>query len=190
MELYHHPNPLFTRWVIGEGLLKEPFVVIDVGCQGGAHLRWEHLQEHLDFRGFDPIPEVIDTLKRQHAGRLNMHFYPMGLGNEDGQRQFHVQEDTFSSSFLSAPEASGRSGDIATGSRTVEIRKLDTLYRGGTIPWADHIKLDCEGFEPEVLKGARHYLQASCALSAMVETNFNISPTLPHTHFVAALLEL
>src|SRR5215216_4553167 len=127
MELYHHPNPLFTKWIVAERLLNEPFVVIDVGCQGGEHPRWAYLGEYLDFHGFDPIAEVIESLRRNNAGLGNRHFYNLGLGNEDGQRLFHVQQDTYSSSFLGSPDASsGQSGDIALGSRRVEIRKLDT----------------------------------------------------------------
>jgi FkbM family methyltransferase len=36
----------------------------------------------------------------------------------------------------------------ATGPRTVEVRRLDTLFAAGEIPPAYHIKIDCEGFEP------------------------------------------
>jgi hypothetical protein len=42
-ELYHNVTPLFTQWVVQTGYLHEPFVVIDVGVQGGLHPRWEYL---------------------------------------------------------------------------------------------------------------------------------------------------
>jgi FkbM family methyltransferase len=190
MELYHHPNPLFTKWIVAEGLLQEAFVVIDVGCQGGEHARWGYLRDYLDFHGFDPIPEAIDSLQRENAGRPNRHYYNIAFGNEDGQRLFHVASDTFSSSFFGAPEPAGQSGDIATGSRLVKIRKLDTLFAAGEIPNADHIKLDCEGFEPEILIGGRQYLQSSGVLSAVVETNYNLSPSFPNMHFVAVVTEV
>jgi FkbM family methyltransferase len=190
MELYHHPNPLFTKWVVADGLLQEPFVVIDVGCQGGEHAQWAYLGRHLELHGFDPIPEVIEALRRENAGRPNRHFHEIGLGNEDGRRLFHVQPDTYSSSFLGTPEAtSGQSAQIALGSREVAIRKLDSLHAEKAIPPADHIKLDCEGFEPEILIGAGQYMHDSGVLSAMVETNFNASPLFPQTHFYAVLAE-
>jgi hypothetical protein len=34
-EIYHNVTPLFTEWVIGRAYLHEPFIVIDVGVQGG-----------------------------------------------------------------------------------------------------------------------------------------------------------
>jgi hypothetical protein len=67
--------------------------------------------------------------------------------------------------------------------RRVAVRSLDSLFREGSIPPADFIKLDCEGFEPEVLKGAARFLEASALLGADLETNFNVSPVLPETHF-------
>jgi hypothetical protein len=42
-ELYDNVTPFFTQWVIRTGYLHEPFVVIDVGVQGGPHPRWEYL---------------------------------------------------------------------------------------------------------------------------------------------------
>src|SRR6185437_11739079 len=63
------------------------------------------------------------------------------------------------------------------------MAKLDTLWARKLLPPADFIKIDCEGYEPEILRGAAKYLAASNLLAADVETNFNISPTLPRSHF-------
>src|SRR5262249_48286490 len=159
---YHHTHPLFTKWIVENGLLEEAFTVIDVGCQGGPHPRWKVLGEFVDFHGFDPIAEVIDRMKVEYEHATNYHFYSMGLGNADGSRQFYVKSDSFSSSFYPPPEAPvlahSEDDDVQRGPRTVEIRKLDTLSSGARIPLADYIKLDCEGFESEILLGAVDYL--------------------------------
>jgi FkbM family methyltransferase len=186
MDLYSHPNPSFTKWVVAERLLHEPFVVIDVGCQGGEHPRWEHLGDLVDFYGFDSIGEVIEALKRDNAARKNRSYFNVGLGNEDGRRRFFVHADAFSSSFYGAGDgAQGEIGGISRGSRDVEICKLDTLFFEKRIPPADYIKLDCEGFEPEILAGARGYLDASEILCVTAETNFGTSPVYMRTHFQA-----
>jgi len=54
----------------------------------------------------------------------------------------------------------------------VQIRSLDSLFAAGEIPAADYIKIDCEGFDPEVLRGARTYLARSQILCVTVETGF------------------
>ena len=37
MDLALNEQPDFTKWVVGEGLLREPFVLVDVGVQGGEN---------------------------------------------------------------------------------------------------------------------------------------------------------
>src|SRR5947208_6533731 len=184
MDLYHHDRPPFTRWVIENGLLHEPFVVIDVGVQAGEHPRWEFLGEQVRVYGFDAIHEVIDGLIEKGA-RPHRVYRPLALGNEDGERTFYVASNTFGSSFLeySNMEAGPRSGEGRPGPRTVEIRKLDTLFAAGEIPLADYIKIDTEGFEQDVLCGARTYLARSNILCVTAETNFRVTPDFHRTQF-------
>jgi FkbM family methyltransferase len=184
MDLYHHANPLFTKWIVDNKLLHDRFTVIDVGCQGGPHLRWKALGEFVDFHGFDPIAEVIADLEDEYRDVPNYHFYPIALGNEDGQRQFYVKSDNrFSSSFYCPPLEDFERARMPYEPRTVEIQKLDALSSSLGIPPADYIKLDCEGFESEVLLGARDYLESSRPICVTTETNFCISSTHLRTHF-------
>jgi FkbM family methyltransferase len=172
LDLYHHDRPPFTRWVIENGLLHEPFVVIDVGVQAGEHPRWALLGDQVRVYGFDAIQEVVDGL----AGKAppNRVYRSMALGNEDGERTFHVAANTFASSFLpyAGMNDGPRSGEGQPGPRTVPIRKLDTLFAAGEIPPADYIKIDTEGFEQEVLLGARTFLARSNILCVTAETSF------------------
>jgi FkbM family methyltransferase len=177
MDLYHHTNPPFTKWVVAEGLLDEPFVVIDIGVQGGEHPRWKFLGPYAEIHGFDPIAEVIAELRKSAGGSRRRAYHNLALGNEDGERRFFVCANRFNSSFYTA--------DKTAEERLVAIRRLDSLYSEGVIPRADYIKLDCEGFEPEILRGAREYLDISDVICVTAETNFNVSPILPRTHFHA-----
>jgi len=179
------PAPL-TRWLAREGLLSTPFVLIDVGVQGGIHPRWLALGSSLHVYGFDPLEEAVAELS-DHAPP-NHHYFAMALGAEDGQRSLSVQKNRYASSFYQqsrsqfavAPEVYE-----AEQSRVVPIRRLDGLFTEKRVPPADFIKMDCEGFEPEIVKGAESYFAASDLLGADVETNFNVSPILPETHFWA-----
>ena len=177
MELYNHTNPLFTKWVVSAGLLREPFIVVDIGCQGGEHPRWQYLGDCVEFHGFDPISESIEDQRQAAIGQNKRTFHHLALGNENGKRTFFVKPDQFSSSFYGS--------GVGSKSREVEMRRLDTLFAEGMIPRADYIKLDCEGFEPEVLKGAQQYLAASNPVCVTSEANFFVSPIYPSTHFQA-----
>jgi FkbM family methyltransferase len=193
MELFDHPDPRLTRWIIENDYLESPFVVVDVGCQGGEHVRWRWLGQYLEVHGFDPLAEAIDALDAAKHRPGKRHFYNMALGNEEGERELFVQDNSFASSLYQQGEPR-LSADEGTHSnrerRLVSIRKLDSLFKEGVIPRADFIKLDCEGFEPEVLKGAQEFLGATRPLGVETETNFNVSPILPRTHFIGLYDEL
>jgi FkbM family methyltransferase len=182
MDLYSNEAPFFTRWVVANEYLHEPFVVVDVGVQGGPHSRWKHLGRFVQIYGYDAISEVIEELNK--SKKDNERYRALALGNEDGQRQFIVSANTYGNSFYSSEADAGIQTGITLGARIVEILRLDTIFERGEVPTADYIKLDCEGFEPEVIRGARGYLARSNVLCVTTETNFGISPVYPRTPFV------
>ena len=133
--------------------------------------------------GFDAIAEAIDRLN-ETGGKPHRTYRTLALGNEDGEREFNVPANTYAASFYSfRPMAGGRNGDGAPGVRAVPIRRLDALFAAGEIPPADYIKLDCEGFEPEILRGARDYMAASNILCVAAETDFLAWPAHPCNAF-------
>jgi len=60
--------------------------------------------------------------------------------------------------------------------RMVPVRRLDSLLAEGVIPKADFVKMDLEGYEKDVLLGARELLHAG-VLGLQTETNFAVSPS-------------
>ena len=175
MDLFFNENPRFTEWLVDCGGLREPFVVIDVGVQGGENPRWRVLGDHLILHGFDAIKEVVDDLAQKNkAGNKTFHW--LAIGNEDGEREFYFNPgNPTNSSFY---EVSG--SDVQ--SRTVPVRRLDTLLRDGIIPRADFLKVDVEGFEKDVFGGASDLLGAG-VLGIECETNFRTSIVYPESHF-------
>jgi FkbM family methyltransferase len=209
VELYFNPESPFTRWVVQQGLLRERLVVIDAGCQGGVHVQWDLLGDLAEVHAFDAIEEAVEELARREV-RPHRHYYNIALGSEDGQRKFFVKPNVFSSSFIaedgrarfvvygpdivSDPQLEPRDTQDAggPGARIVTVRRLDTLFAQGALPPADFIKLDCEGFEPEILAGARQYMRASKTLAVATETNFLPAKAGARTQFDelhASLLE-
>src|ERR1700736_207979 len=181
MDLAWNRNPEFTKWVVSTGLVTEPFVLIDVGVQGGEHFRWRPLDDYFIVHGFDPIEEVVQKLAEANKGRSNRHYHCMAVGNADGEQKFYFNpvNPTASSMYQ---QGTGRFGiETAEQHRMVPIRRLDSLLAEGVIPMADYIKIDVEGFEKDVLLGAHKLL--GVVLGLQTETNFGVSPTYPKSHF-------
>jgi FkbM family methyltransferase len=155
-----------ARLIAASGALDTPFVLLDVGNRDGINPRWLPLEPAMEVFGFDAIAETA-------APNARHHYFKIALGDHDGECRFHVPDNVYEARV---------SGD---GSHTVPMAKIDTLWKTHSLPPADFIKIDCEGYEPEILQGAEQYLTASNLLGAEIETNFYPTITLPLSHFAA-----
>jgi len=182
MDLGINHNADFTKWVVSAGLLTEPFVLIDVGVQGGENIRWRPLGDHLVVHGFDPIEEIVQQLTEESRGRSNRHYYCMAVGNADGEQAFYFNPVNPSESSMYERRADQSDKNASEQVRTVPIRRLDSLLAEGLIPKADFVKIDVEGFEKDVMLGASELLRAD-VVGIETETNFGVSPAYPKSHF-------
>jgi FkbM family methyltransferase len=182
MDLGINHNADFTNWVVSAGLLTESFVLIDVGVQGGENIRWRPLGDHLVLQGFDPIEEVVQELIKENRGRSNRHYHCMAVGDADGEQPFYFDPVNPSASSMYEQPTGRFDGEGTRQVRTVPIRRLDSLLAEGVIPKADFVKIDVEGFEKDVLLGARELLRAG-VLGLEAEVNFGLSPAYPKSHF-------
>lgn len=190
MDLSYNARPSFTRWVLRERLLSSPLVLFDVGVQGGISPRWELLGDFLAVHGFDALEEGVSPLRAEN--KPNRVYHAIALGDEDGERDIFLTPNlTASSMYGHGASRYDVSENVArsTGKRPVPIRRMDSLLADGTIRRPDFLKIDCEGFEPEILRGAQDLLRSG-VLAVEVETNFNISPLVPGTHFAAVYEQL
>jgi FkbM family methyltransferase len=182
MDLGFNRKAEFTKWVVSAGLLTEPFVLIDVGVQGGENIRWRPLGDYLVVHGFDPIEEVVQTLIEENRGRSNRHYHCIALGDADGERAFYFNSANPTASSMYRQGTGRFEVETVEQVRMVPMRRLDSLLAEGVVPEADFIKIDVEGFEKDVLLGARELLHSG-VLGLQTETNFAVSPSYPKGHF-------
>jgi FkbM family methyltransferase len=173
VELHRNTANCMTKWLVARGILTSPFVLVDVGVQGGISPRWDALGDHLVVYGFDLLEEAIAPLA--DAKNKRSHFFPIGLADHDGEVEIVVPSDPYETQLNSSGPGERR---------RIQVRRLDTLLDEQRIQPADFIKLDCEGYEPIALRGASAYLSASNLVGADVESSFSISPTLPNTQLL------
>ncbi len=160
-------TPLFRSAVEND-----PITLIDVGARAGIHDRWAALGIDLRVVGFEP--DAAECSRLNSAAKGGQTFVATALADRPGQRKLNLTRAPGCSSmlepnraFLSRFPDSGR-WDIQ---RTVEVPvdTLDNVLAGLKVS-PDFMKLDVQGGEVDVLKGAL----ASCdkLLGIEVEVEF------------------
>lgn len=104
----------------------------------------------------EPIPELADRLRQTFAGDNRVQVVNAALGARAETRPFHVNAFSPSSSFLPLGDAHKASFPDAVDTQALDmaIIPLDELISVEGLPPVDLLKLDVQGFELEVLKGA------------------------------------
>ena len=107
---------------------------------------------------YDKLRENIRVNKLQNVCALNV-----ALGAEEGEARIFSDKDKSTASLI-CPE------NIRLGKQDqIHVTTVDKLIENGTICVPTFMKVDVEGFELEVLKGARNLLSSSKAPMLCVE---------------------
>ena len=145
--------------------------LLDIGARGGIHPRWQPFYSRLDVRAFDADAEECERLNQgQHPYRVV--YIPAALGAVDGeQRLLHITKAPGCSSLL-APNAElcskfsyGREMEVMSV-KNVLISRLDTVCPDFS---ADFIKIDTQGTELEILRGAGKLIDSTIGVELEVE---------------------
>lgn len=108
---------------------------------------------------FEPAPEVFALLTANTLGLKNIKLFQSGIGSANGTLTFASQGTSSSGSFVNDVAKINQSYLPNTPIIGIEIpvRSLDNiLNETKTVP--DLVKIDVEGYELEVLKGAKNLL--------------------------------
>jgi FkbM family methyltransferase len=146
--------------------------VIDVGASRGQYI--DFLRHDVGYAGpiyaFEPLPDNLAVLRRRFLGDGSITIFPYALGASSGTIRMNQMADNVFSSILQPTHASvTRFADqnVVTHELDVEMRTLDELVGTGELPvggrWV-YLKLDTQGYDLEVLKGAGAVLSLVRAL--------------------------
>ena len=158
---FHHT---FQRLAALRHLGFYPTTVCDVGASDGQWTR-RCLEVFPDARYFcvDPLDENQPCLAQLSAEYPNVSYWQGCLGSRTGKAILNVDRD--GSSILP-----GHWGNPYGVQREVTVETLDNLILRGVCPQPDLIKLDVQGYELEVLRGAARALGKTQAI--IVEVSF------------------
>lgn len=124
---------------------------------------------------FEPVAETFDRLSTEAAGDPEWHVHQWALGSTDGTAEIHTG-DLLSS--LLPPSDFGkewRSQMGAMESETIEVRRLDSVFADLTQGLVEELgevraflKMDTQGYDLEVLRGATNALPLVVGLQSEV----------------------
>jgi FkbM family methyltransferase len=137
-------------------LIKKDNVVFDVGANVGCvSILFSGLAEKV--YSFEPSPTTFKYLSKniENAGLRNVTAYNFGLGSKEGESTITYSPESRSGAFVS-----NRLKNIGHNHVTevIKIKTIDDMIREQKISKIDVIKMDVEGFEKEVITGARNTL--------------------------------
>lgn len=158
------PPPLYIRYLHAKELRRGereirilPFLVhpdklsLDIGANKGVYSH-ALLAHSKSVHAFEPNPKPLATLRAWGTGHIHIH--ATAIGDRSGPAQLRVPKTTGGYSnqgaSLSATKVSGAHGVV-----NVESQRLDDL----NLTHVGFIKIDVEGFEREVLRGAEQTLR-------------------------------
>jgi FkbM family methyltransferase len=136
--------------------------VVDVGANTGQYAGF--LRQEVGFRGLivsiEPLPECFEALRREAAKDPDWLVVKAALGSTDGEAMFNVMSYNLFSSFLEPKDelVPGMAALNRVQRRIpVLMRRLDSVLpeiERSREPGRIYLKLDTQGFDLEVIKGA------------------------------------
>ncbi|MGH9194195.1 MAG: FkbM family methyltransferase [Acidimicrobiia bacterium] len=172
---YQHTLP-FVRSRLFSNLT--PDLVLDVGANRGQYAR-DLRRAGYEGRivSFEPLPEAFSRLSHAFSSDAQWQGLQLALGEEDGSAMINVAGNSVSSSILEMSDAhlAAAPSSAYVGSLTTDLARLDTLA-GHVLGAAKRVffKLDVQGYELSVLRGAQQTLKEGpiCA----IESELSIVP--------------
>jgi len=160
-DIYKKPGKFYTNKL---NLLDKYQIncILDVGANEGQYA--EKLRKY-GYSGkiisFEPQLNTFIKLSDKIKNDNNWTAYHFALGAENTVAELNISENTESSSLLEIREIHVETAPAAkyVGKETITLKKLDNVYNDLELQTQNvFLKIDTQGFEMEVLKGAEHIL--------------------------------
>lgn len=138
--------------------------VLDVGANTGQF--GLELRRQLGYRGrivsFEPLSAAYVKLRQSAHGDFDWHVLNVALGDAPGPKAIHVAANSESSSILDmlALHLEAAPKSRYAGEETVQVEKLDSIFEENCTDSKNiYLKIDTQGYEAEVLRGAEKSLE-------------------------------
>ena len=165
-----------SEWQKQKELLKgKANVIFDVGAnRGNATLKYLKLFSNARIHSFEPFPESYEIFINRHKQNLNVHLNKYALSSSIGEANLNVNKSVDTNSLLESKKIGATSDKscISIGQIEIETNTIDSYCAQNNIKEIDILKIDVQGSEIEVLKGALDMLKNGSIKLIYIETYF------------------
>lgn len=130
--------------------------VVDVGANVGdwtamvAELR---SADHPEFLLFEPVSSTVAVLQKRFSADSRVRIVHSAVGDRSGEASIHISPTNDKLASIAAPPSG------ATHTETVRVVRLDDQLSLEGIECVDYLKIDTEGFDLHVLRGAEESIR-------------------------------
>lgn len=158
-----------SEWVRSRDTLRRMLNMLSIDCVldvGANHGQFGNLLRDIGYEGwivsFEPVREPFKDLSIQAIARPPWRVFQYALGSKNGQAEINLIESDDMTSFLTplGPTEAIPENRVV-GKESVEVRRLDSIFdecMAGIDARNIYLKIDTQGFDIEVLRGAEGVL--------------------------------
>lgn len=157
-------NEIVTRDQYKARELIRDYVVLDIGANIGTFSFFVHyLAPQAKIFAFEPTQEIFTQLQKTiDTHNLSHHIVPMqvAMGEREEVGTLMIEEESLGVRNLLSTSAflKGREDEFSN-SHPISITTIDAFVQQENLPRVDFIKIDTEGYEKEIIRGAKHVLR-------------------------------
>jgi FkbM family methyltransferase len=133
-------------------------MVFDIGANvGQSAIRFAKAFPNAQVHTFEPVRETFRQLQSNVRQYHNIYAHCHGFGSTAEQRDIYLYAQNVLASCLA--ETPMMSSAQRQDAETIELRRVDDFCRENGIPRIDLLKVDTEGFDCAVIRGAENLLR-------------------------------
>ncbi len=146
--------------------------VLDIGGNKGQY--YDYLRHHVGYDGhiitFEPLAKNCEILAERERLDDKWRVFPIALGAVDEEKTINIMNYNTFSSFLTPTSSNTSEFDElnrVVAVENVSVKTLDSIWNEifhGCSNVGVYMKIDTQGYDIEVIKGALNSLQFICAM--------------------------
>ncbi len=152
------------------GIIGNNPIIIDAGANiGQSALSYSYMIKDSKIHSFEPVISTYNQLLQITKKLSHIECYHLALGSEAKEIEIALSEQSLNNSLVEDVHSKLKS----VAKQNIVVKTLDQMVAELGIVQIDLLKIDTEGYDLEVLKGASNALGIGIVKSVYCEVGFN-----------------